>query len=109
MYVGEIPGDDLGGCYRGCLVKDGTFVFNDHEWNSLVEALELSRRQEQIAKGVLSGMSDKELAEDLGISLPTIRTHIGRLFYKFDVDNRVEMVLHFVHEFREKYHPRQES
>lgn len=93
----------------GTAVQKTDFVFDDHEWENLVSALALSRRQEQIARGVLSGMSDKELAENLGISLPTIRTHIGRLFYKFDVDNRVEMVLHFVHEFRDKYHPRHES
>jgi DNA-binding CsgD family transcriptional regulator len=90
-------------------VKQGTFIFSDQEWQALVDDLELSQRQEQIARGVLSGMSDKELSENLGISLPTIRTHIGRLFYKFEVDNRVGMVLRFVHQFRQQYHPLPES
>jgi DNA-binding CsgD family transcriptional regulator len=51
-------------------------------------------------------MGDKQIAEKIGIKVPTVRTHMGRLFDKLSVGDRVELVLHFVHRFRDQRCPR---
>ncbi|OHB65581.1 MAG: hypothetical protein A2Y76_12285 [Planctomycetes bacterium RBG_13_60_9] len=42
----------------------------------------------------MAGMSDKQIARAMGISITTVRTHMSRLFRKFDLSDRTELVLH---------------
>ena len=51
----------------------------------------LTEREAQIARLVACGLSDKEIAQNLGISFTTVRTHIKRAFDKLGVDNRVKL------------------
>jgi DNA-binding CsgD family transcriptional regulator len=57
--------------------------------------LVLTEREEQIARLVSHGLSDKEIAQSLGISFTTVRTHLKRAFGKLGVDNRVKLASHF--------------
>jgi len=41
---------------------------------------------------VSCGLSDKEIARRLGISLCTVRTHVSHAFRKLGVDNRMKLV-----------------
>jgi DNA-binding CsgD family transcriptional regulator len=50
----------------------------------------LTRRQKEIAAALLLGGSDRAIAEDLCISLPTVRTHIRTLYRKFGVSSRMQ-------------------
>jgi len=59
------------------------------------QELLLTEREEQIARLVSQGLSDKEIALSLGISFTTVRTHIKRAFGKLGVDNRVKLASHF--------------
>ena len=68
-------------------------LLSSEEWTQLVNDLALSPRQAQIVKHLLRGESDKQIARALEISVPTVRTHMGRLFQKFDLNDRVELVL----------------
>ena len=43
-------------------------------------ALRLSERQAEILQRVGRGMSDREIASELGCSYRTVRTHLERLF-----------------------------
>lgn len=69
-------------------------LLSDEEWTRLVRDLALSPRQAEIVEHLLRGESDKQIARSLGISVPTVRTHMGRLFQKFDLNDRVELVLY---------------
>jgi DNA-binding CsgD family transcriptional regulator len=82
------------------------FPFTTEEWSALADATDMSPRQREIARCILSGMGDKQIAEKIGIKVPTVRTHMGRLFDKLSVGDRVELVLHFVHRFRDQRCPR---
>jgi DNA-binding NarL/FixJ family response regulator len=82
------------------------FPFTPDEWTELVDKTDMSQRQKQIARCILCGMGDKQIAEEIGIKVPTVRTHMSRLFNKLDVGDRVELVLHFVHQFRRNRCPR---
>jgi len=68
-------------------------LFSEAEWARTREELGLSARQAQIVKLVLEGHSDKSIAQTLDISLATVRTHMRRLFDKFDLGDRLELTL----------------
>lgn len=54
--------------------------------------LQLTPRERQIALLLRDGASNKELARELGIGLPTVKTHLLNLFRKQAVSNRTELV-----------------
>jgi DNA-binding NarL/FixJ family response regulator len=51
-----------------------------------------SPRQSQILSLMAEGFSDKEIARKIGISYPTVRTHLDRIFRDYRVRNRTEAV-----------------
>ncbi|MEV6344858.1 helix-turn-helix transcriptional regulator [Actinoplanes sp. NPDC051851] len=52
----------------------------------------LSPREQQIARLVAEGATNRMIASTLDISLWTVSTHIRRVFVKLDVCSRAEMV-----------------
>ena len=77
-----------------------TEVFSKREWLDLVNHLSLSPRQTEITKLLFHGCSDKQIARKLQISIPTVRTHLGRLFLKLDVQDRSELLVYVFQHFR---------
>lgn len=71
----------------------GSDFISDGEWDELAENLKLSPRQSQIVGYILNGKSDRQIALELHIAVPTVRTHMTRMFHKFDVNDRVELLL----------------
>jgi DNA-binding NarL/FixJ family response regulator len=65
----------------------------DEQWENLAGSLGLPRRQRQVVELILRGLQDKEIAEQLRLSVPTIRTYIGRLFLRLGVEGRLQLVL----------------
>ena len=51
-----------------------------------------SPRQSQILALMAQGCSDKEIARKIGVSYPTVRTHIDRIFRDYGLRNRTEAV-----------------
>ncbi len=75
-------------------VTTHTPLFTEQEWARLQEHLRLPQRQAEIARHIVSGKSDKQIARAMGISITTVRTHVSRLFRKFDLNDRMELMLH---------------
>lgn len=48
----------------------------------------LTKREREVVRLVAEGLLDKEIAERLGISYTTVRTHLDRSFQKLGVGNR---------------------
>jgi DNA-binding NarL/FixJ family response regulator len=48
----------------------------------------LTHRQLQIANGLKRGLQNQQMAEELGISLHTVRRHIEQVFRRLGVNNR---------------------
>jgi len=69
-------------------------LFSEQEWARLEEQLGLPPRQAEITKHIVYGQSDKQIARDLGITIPTVRTHVGRLFRRLGLNDRKELILH---------------
>jgi DNA-binding NarL/FixJ family response regulator len=71
-------------------------VLSEQEWISVREKLGLSTQQAQMVKHLLQAKCDKEIAQSMGISVPTVRTYMSRVFQKVGVDDRVKLVLYVV-------------
>jgi DNA-binding NarL/FixJ family response regulator len=57
-----------------------------------VRRKDFSPRQSEILSLMAEGFSDKEIARKIGISYPTVRTHIDRVFRDYGLRNRTEAV-----------------
>jgi DNA-binding NarL/FixJ family response regulator len=57
-----------------------------------VRRMHFSPRQSEILSLMAEGFSDKEIARKIGISYPTVRTHIDRVFRDYGLRNRTEAV-----------------
>lgn len=54
--------------------------------------LTLTRREAEIAAMVAEGDSNKVICRKLGIELPTVKTHLKRIFQKAGVGSRTELI-----------------
>ena len=53
----------------------------------------LTEREEEVVVEIARGRTNDEIAEDLFISVSTVKTHIARLMTKLNARNRVEVVI----------------
>jgi DNA-binding NarL/FixJ family response regulator len=70
--------------------------FSQDMWHRLAQDTKLSPRQKQIMSLLLKGYSDKQIVRELNIGLPTVRTHMTRLFAKAGACDRCELIIHYV-------------
>ncbi len=75
-------------------------IFSDPEWTQLAAGLALSPRQAQVVHCILRTLSDKQIARELGISIPTVRFHLSAVFAKIGVRDRCELLIHLFARFR---------
>ena len=54
---------------------------------------QLTEREHEVAVAVGAGLSNGEIAARLYLSVPTVKAHIGRLFAKLGVTNRVQIAI----------------
>jgi len=50
-----------------------------------------------VASAVARGLSNAQIAVELGMSVPTVKAHVSRLLTKLNPDNQVQLAL-LVHE-----------
>lgn len=82
------------------IAEEADRIFNKYEWEVIVEELSLSPQQGQIIHHLFTGKSDKQIAKEMDLAVPTVRTHLGRLFAKFSVQDRTSLIIHIFHHFR---------
>lgn len=68
--------------------KPSDFVVNKKE----LEKANLSKRELEVLQLMSEGLSNKEIAERLFVSLNTIKTHSSNLFFKLDVERRTQAI-----------------
>ncbi|WP_117879987.1 response regulator transcription factor [Aureibaculum luteum] len=57
--------------------------------------LSLSKQETTVKNLILKGKSNKEIAQELFISLSTVKSHISHIYHKLNVSNRDELSLRF--------------
>ncbi|HXL05138.1 MAG TPA: LuxR C-terminal-related transcriptional regulator [Bacillota bacterium] len=53
---------------------------------------ELTVREKEVLQHILSGKSNREIAQALFISESTVKTHARNIFSKYDVGSRAELI-----------------
>ena len=53
---------------------------------------ELTVREKEVLSSILSGESNREIAQALFISESTVKTHARNIFSKYDVGSRAELI-----------------
>ncbi|MGN7223630.1 response regulator [Curtobacterium flaccumfaciens] len=53
----------------------------------------LTEREREVALAVANGASNAQIATDLYVGLATVKTHVGHVYEKFGVENRVQLAL----------------
>jgi DNA-binding CsgD family transcriptional regulator len=54
----------------------------------------LSAREHEVVSQVLLGRSNKQIAQELGITVRTVEFHLHNIYLKLEVRSRVELILH---------------
>ena len=54
---------------------------------------DLTTRERQLLALMVQGMSNQEIAEAMGIALPTVKYHVTNVLGKLQVDSRTEAVV----------------
>ena len=58
----------------------------------LINKLGISAREYEVLELMAKGLSNQEIADQLFISLPTVKTHSSNLFVKLDVQRRTQAI-----------------
>jgi LuxR family maltose regulon positive regulatory protein len=53
----------------------------------------LSKRELEVLECLARGLTNHEIAQELIISLDTVKTHTGNIYSKLDVNNRIQAVI----------------
>jgi DNA-binding NarL/FixJ family response regulator len=110
VLMKDVAADMLFKCVR--VVMQGQYWIGRDAVASLIETLRhaksrapipgaapfaLTPRQVEILKAVATSRTNREIADDLGISEDTVKQHLSAIFDKCGVSNRVELALFAVH------------
>ena len=71
------------------------FIYSIKSTKKLNTEEELSKQEKNIKNHIIAGKSNKEIAEELFISLSTVKTHITNIYHKLNVTNRKELIAKF--------------
>ena len=64
------------------------------EIDSLSTAASISPREQEVLRLMCAGCSNREMAGKLSISESTIKTHVGNIYLKLNVNSRVQAILY---------------
>lgn len=56
----------------------------------------LTNREKQIVELIVKGLSNKEIAEQLFISIHTVKAILENIYEKYDIHNRVQLAVYFI-------------
>jgi DNA-binding NarL/FixJ family response regulator len=60
------------------------------------ETIRLTAREEEVLLSLSKGYSNKEIAERIGLSVDTVRTHLKHIYEKMHVRSRAEAVARYM-------------
>jgi len=73
----------------------GAFVFMFYSRRKKNTPIALSKQETTVKNLIVNGKSNKEIAEELFISLSTVKTHITNIYHKLHISNRDELTAKF--------------
>lgn len=73
--------------------------FMESAYDLLCARLSLSHRESQIVRHLFGNHKESHIADELGMSAHTLRTHVERLYRKLGVANRAALAIHLYESF----------
>ncbi|WP_438348189.1 response regulator transcription factor [Paenibacillus sp. FA6] len=73
--------------------KEGELVRVQLNLTSLDLIEDLTRREQEVLAALVEGMSNKEIAIDLGITEATVKTHVFNVYGKLGVKRRGQAIV----------------
>lgn len=70
-----------------------TFPLRPEIWHRVLTELQLSPQQQRIVELLLRGMKFKEIAREIRLAEPTIRTHMKRIYQRHGIADQVELMI----------------
>ncbi len=71
-------------------------VISTTEWNHALDSLCLPPQQVRTIGLLFQGMGDKQIALEMRISVPTVRSHLRRLFNRLGASDRMDLAFRFI-------------
>ena len=84
-----------GGAPMSGAIARKVFGYFQDQKSPIAEAEKLSAREREILELIIAGLSNKEIADRLSMSVLTLRWHLKQIYKKLHVHSRVEVVLKF--------------
>ncbi len=63
--------------------------FPDYPWFPSLEVPELTKREAQVLRLLVDGLSNKEIAKNLSISPETVKDYLQNIYHKLEVNDRL--------------------
>ena len=63
------------------------------DMSALVTAASITAREQELLRLVAQGLSNREIAQQLTISVNTVKSHLRRIYLKLEVQNRAQAVM----------------
>lgn len=60
------------------------------------QTVSLTSRETIVLAELSKGFANKEIADNLSISVPTVRTHLSRIYEKIQVRSRTEAIIKYL-------------
>jgi two-component system, NarL family, nitrate/nitrite response regulator NarL len=75
-------------------VNCAAIMYRPKNFSDIAKPLfELSDREQQVIALVCNGLSNREIAEKLGVSEGTIKCHLHAIYEQLDVRSRIELMI----------------
>ena len=58
----------------------------------------LTARERQVARAVSSGLRNRAIAHEFGITEETVKKHLANIYGKLTLTNRVQLTIHWLRE-----------
>ncbi len=71
-------------------------ILDDKQWLFIRKSFRMSPRELIVAKFVCGGLSNEEIATQLGIKTATIKTHLRNIYRRIRVQRKLDMLLTFI-------------
>lgn len=71
----------------------GSGVLSQDEWDAVFQALPLTDREQDVLLRLFDQMGEQAIANELGISISTVRKYIRSIYLKLDVNCRMGLSL----------------
>jgi ATP/maltotriose-dependent transcriptional regulator MalT len=81
-----------GGRIQGSSSTSGEYERQQHESGQIGALKVVSAREQEVLQLIGCGLSNKEIAQRLGIGPETVKTHIKRIFVKLQIEKRAQAV-----------------